>query len=178
MKSHKLLLKSTLILIYFKYQNLSANNSQANDSGICIQNTTTNALGAVGNCSRVDKYPYNLKRCDQVIMLKAKMIHATNCRKSINIFLTLSAYYVNVFSSKNSERLLLSINTKEIDGLPEIQKNSTECLSFFPKKFDKLVLCFSTPKLAKIIYDDFLKLFACSKGFRIDSRKFLLIFNF
>ena len=160
---------------------LPAVNSRANDTGLCkidgIKNTT-NAVGVVGNDSYVDKYPYDLKRCDQVIMLKAKMINPINCRKSINVFITLSAYYVNVFSHKNSERLLRSINNKEFDGLPEMQKNSTECITFFPKKYDKLILCFSSVKLAKIIYEDYFKLFSCSHGYGVDGVDCLDKINF
>jgi len=153
-------------------------NSKANDTGLCkidgIKNTT-NVVGIVGNDSFVDKYPYTVKRCDQVIMLKAKMIHPTNCRKSINVFFTLSAYYLNIFSHKNSERLLQSYHNKEFDGLPEIQKNSTECLTFYPIKYDKLILCFSSPKLAKIIYEDYLKLFSCSHGYNDSNILFILL---
>ena len=157
-------------------------NTHRNETGICkidgIQNTT-NAFGVVGNDSYVDKYPYTLKRCDQVIMLPAKMVHPTNCMKSVHVFITLSAYYVNVFSHKNSERLLESVNNKEFDGLPEIMKNSPECISFFPKKYDKLNLCFGKASLARIIYDDYLKLFSCSKGFNIDGGNlFFSIFYF
>ena len=85
----------------------------------------------VRNNSYVDKYPYKLDRCDQVLMIKAKMIHHINCKKSLNLFLTISAYYLNIFSHKNPEKLLYSFNTKDFDGLPEIQKNSDECLEFF-----------------------------------------------
>lgn len=110
-------------------------------------------------------------------MLKAQYVHPTNCRKSLSIFLTLSAYYVNVFSHKNSERLIQSINTNEMLGLPEIQKNSTECLEFYPKKFDKMIICFNSPKIAKIIYEDYLKLFSCRHGYGVDtSKKFIYKF--
>jgi len=96
---------------------------------------TTNATNVVGKVSGADTivnaYPYEIKRCDQVLQVTAQRIPNFDDYTSRSpAFFTLSAYLMNMFESQDSSKLLESVSLGHIQALPEILKGSKDCLLF------------------------------------------------
>ena len=103
--------------------------------GASLNNTahdTTNVLGAMTTKDViVDKRPYDVKRCDNVIMLDAKRIPDFDDFTSRSpAFFTMSAYLINMFESKDNNKLMESIALAHIRQLPVLLKGSKDCMIF------------------------------------------------
>lgn len=93
---------------------------------------STNVVGALSSSDVIiNKAPYEVTKCDQVIMLAAKRIKNFEDYTSRSpAFFTMSAYLINMFESKDNNKLLESINLAHIQKLPQVMKGSKNCLLF------------------------------------------------
>jgi len=67
----------------------------------------------------INKYPFKLNRCDQVVKLKAKFItDMGDYRKRSEGYFTLTSHYVNLYRDSGYKTLLRSILTSESPQVP------------------------------------------------------------
>jgi hypothetical protein len=123
---------------------------------------TTNVVGALATEDViVNKAPYEITKCDQVIMLDAKRIgNPDDFTSRAPAFYTMSAYLINMFESKDNNKLLESINLAHIKVLPNLLQGSKTCLLFQDGYSDRnITLCLDdklTLESIKKSYSDFM----------------------
>lgn len=95
--------------------------------------TNISAVGALKTQEEitVDKPPYEISRCDQVMMLEAqRILNFEDYTTRAPAFFTLSAYILNMFESKDNNKLLESINLGHIKKIPSFLMGSKDCVIF------------------------------------------------
>lgn len=93
---------------------------------------SSNALGYVGPVNySVSVPPYVVKSCDQVILVPVKRISNFNdyCKKDEG-FLTMSVYMVNLFETKDSNKLVESITLDKMTNIPVPLAGAPGCIDF------------------------------------------------
>lgn len=144
------------------------------NNGTCVlkgKRNSTNALGMVGKPSlAVQRFPYLLDSCDQVILVPGFLIQANNYFANKPAFLTLSTYYANVFEKKNSDNLIKSISLDKISQIPQPIKGAPVCTSI-KSELDEINFCFKNQKILNNILQSFKDLLACRKGMAITKGK-------
>ncbi len=93
---------------------------------------TTNVVGALSTADVIiNKAPYEVTKCDQVVMITAKRIENFDDYTSRSpAFFTMSAYLINMFESQDNNKLLESINLDHIRIIPSVLRGSKNCLGF------------------------------------------------
>ena len=114
----------------------------------------TNSIGLKVDTSVIlDKYPFMISRCDQLVLFKAKYISDLgDYRTRKDGFFTLSAYYVNQFRDKDAKQLdesvLLSESTRKASHL----RGARGCVVVSGGKHRKdIAMCLANKKQAKNI---------------------------
>jgi hypothetical protein len=123
---------------------------------------TTNVVGALTTSDAIiDKAPYVIKRCDQVVMLDAKRIsNYDDFTSRAPAFFTFSAYIINMFEGKDNNKLLESISLDHIKIIPGILRGSKTCLGLQDSiNFRNITVCLddqATLDAVQKVYDDFM----------------------
>jgi hypothetical protein len=128
---------------------------------------TTNTLGALATQDTiVDKEPYDVSRCDQVIMLNAKRIaNFDDFSSRAPAFFTISAYMINMFESKDNNKLLESIALSHIKQLPVQLKGSKNCMIFKDSvNHRNITMCIDAPIVFEEIEKAYSDLMTCRVG--------------
>jgi hypothetical protein len=126
------------------------------------QKNASNALGYVGPSDySITSFPFKIKRCDQVVLLPVKRMTDFNdyCKTS-EAFFTMSVYMVNLFESKDSNKLLESITLDKLTNVPTQIVGAPNCLDFKGTNGKRMGICFSNEvEVKNIIYGfkDFMK---------------------
>lgn len=131
------------------------------------QNLITNTLGGLSTKDTiVDKEPYDVSRCDQVIMLNAQRIpNIEDYTSRAPAFFTLSAYMLNMFESKDNNKLLESISLSHIKQLPVQLKGSKNCMIFKDSvNHRSITMCIDSPTVFDQIEKTYSDLMTCRVG--------------
>ncbi len=107
--------------------------ASTNTTATASTNTTKTTLNSVGGLSHPDvivsKEPYEITSCAQVLEVEVQTLADQNdytTRKPA--FVTMSAYLINLFESKDNNKLLESISLANLDVVPHILKGSVSCM--------------------------------------------------
>lgn len=128
---------------------------------------TTNVVGALTTADViVNKAPYEITRCDQVVMLTAKRIsNFDDYTSRAPGFFTLSAYLVNMFESQDNNKLLESISLDHIKILPSILRGSKNCLGFQDSvNFRNITICLDDQPTFDAIFKAYNDFMNCRMG--------------
>jgi len=146
MKLFSILILTILFFQICANQNENVDKRRKTNTNTEMQNNTKNnkvkkekppILNSVGRQVYVSKkgdivltkFPFEVTRCDQVVAFKAQFITNLNeYRARQNGYFTLTAHYVNLFASKNHQRLLKSILLSEIAKKPQKMVGSGGCI--------------------------------------------------
>ncbi len=104
-----------------------------------------------------------------MLLIPGKRIFPENdYTKKIEAFFTISAYMVNSFESKDSNKLLESIAMSHMNIMPYILQGSKNCL-FFQDNVTKrkISMCLEDEMVLKEIQTAFVTLFNCRNGGRM-----------
>lgn len=114
----------------------------------------------------VDKAPFNITQCDQVIQYEAEtFVNNTDYSKRKPAFFTLSAFMINMFSNKSSSDLLESISLSSINVSPSILHGSKSCVNFEDSTTSRQInMCFKTKEEAENILKAYQTLLNCRGG--------------
>lgn len=106
-------------------------------------------------------------------MIPGKRIFPENdYTKKVDAFFTISAYMVNMFESKDSNKFLESIAMSHIKIMPYILTGSKNCLLFQDSvTYRKITMCLEDPNLMNEIQEAYLALFNCRNGGNIVAKK-------
>jgi hypothetical protein len=131
----------------------------------------TNVVGAIKPDIVIDKAPYELKSCDQVLYITAERISIHNDYTSrSSAFFTMSAYLINMFESKDTNKLLESINLGHIKVVPHVLQGSKNCIIYNDAHSNRnITLCISDQTVLEQwqkAYDDFMR---CRMGGNLNS---------
>ena len=111
-----------------------ANNSSVNKTANFTSANQTNALGVLKPGTIVDKPPFAINSCDQVIFYQANTLKDNNDYTSrIPAFFTISAYMINMFESIETNKLKESINIGHIRNYPALLIGSKTCIAVIDK---------------------------------------------
>lgn len=118
---------------------------------------------------QIDKAPYVVTNCDQVLLFPGKRIFPENdYTKKIPAYFTMSAYMVNAFTAKNNSDLLQSVAVANMNQMPSVLQGSKDCMQFYDTKtFRSFTMCLEEPILGQI-QKAFQTFFNCRNGFGFD----------
>lgn len=119
---------------------------------------------------QIDKAPYVLTNCDQVLLFPGKRIFPENdYTKKIPAYFTMSAYLVNVFTQKNSSDLLQSVAVANMNTMPTVLQGSKDCMFFADNvTFRSFTMCLEEPVLSQI-QKAFQQFYNCRNGYGFNS---------
>ncbi len=148
----------------------SPSGSSPSPSGSPPSNSTlaSNVVGAMHSVDdvRVDKSPFKVSRCDQVLTFDADTFSDHDDYASRKkAYFTISAYLINVFDGKDVNKLDESISLYNIKDSPKILMGSKSCVNFNDKTNVKnITICMSEEHDATNIIKAFEKLMQCRTG--------------
>jgi hypothetical protein len=114
----------------------------------------TNSIGLkVDKSVIVEKFPFVINRCDQLVMFKAQYISDMgDYRFRKPGFFTISAYYVNQFRDKDAKQLDQSILLTESSRFPSHLRGARGCVLINGGKHRQdIAICLANKKQAKNI---------------------------
>jgi hypothetical protein len=144
-----------------------SNNKKANNN----KETATNVVGSVQSKDVVvDTPPYKITRCDQVVMFNAQTLSDDEdylSRK--DVFFTMSAYLINMFETKDNNKLLESVGIAHITKIPDVLEGTKTCLIFLDSvSIRNIVMCFNSEDVMNQIHEAFKEIMQCRVGGKID----------
>jgi hypothetical protein len=114
----------------------------------------TNSIGLkVDKSVILEKYPFTISRCDQLVLFKAKYIwDLGDYRFRKDGFFTISAYYVNQFRDKDAKQLDQSVLLTESTVVPQHIRGARGCVRINGGKHRQdIAMCLADKKQAKNI---------------------------
>ena len=133
---------------------VSASNSSAKGKPVIQKGKHTNSIGLKVDINVVlDKYPFMITRCDQLVLFKAKYISDMgDYRTRKEGFFTISAYYVNQFRDKDAKHLDQSVLLTESTTKASHLRGARGCIVVSGGKHRQdIAMCLSNKKQAKNI---------------------------
>jgi hypothetical protein len=146
--------------------NSTLSNSTSNATVAQVANTT-NVVGALSTSDVIiNKAPYEVTKCEQVIMLKAKRIaDFDDYTTRAPAFFTMSAYLINMFESQDNNKLLESINLAHIKIIPSVLEGSKTCLGFQDGvNYRNISLCIDDQETFDAILKSYNSFMTCRMG--------------
>jgi len=144
--------------------NAKKNNKKSNDRA-------TNVVGGVyGQIVQLKTSPYNVTRCDQVVMFDAQtLVEKDDYSTRKDAFFTINAYMVNMFESQDSNKLLESINISHIKEVPGELLGAINCYLFTDTINGRSIeMCFKTRRELDDIVMAYKKLMECRFGKEVE----------
>ncbi len=129
------------------------------------KNNATNAVGMVGPSNySLTAFPYKVKACDQIILVKGEMIkNFTNyCQKSPSYF-TMSIYMVNVFSAEQPDKLINSITLDRLSKVPSLLAGVPNCIDFQGSN-SRIAVCFDSDATVQKLLEAYNSFLRCRMG--------------
>jgi hypothetical protein len=129
--------------------------------------THTNSIGLKVDTSVIlEKYPFHITRCDQLVLFKAKYIwDMGDYRFRKDGFFTISAYYVNQFRDKDAKQLDQSILLTESNTIARHIRGARGCVLINGGKHRKdIAVCLANKKQAKNILNVLAEFQKCRMG--------------
>lgn len=149
-------------------------NKTKNSNGTCYKKKNTNSTNAIGKFGKRDlvyKFPFLLESCDQVLLVKGFVIELENYFNSTPVYMTMSAYMLNLFEKENPDNLLKSISLDKLVGVPTAVAGAPQCLAFKALN-EQINFCFKSEKIKTNAMTSVNQLLGCRKGIPIDDSKF------
>ena len=131
------------------------------------QEKHTNSIGLKVDTSVIlDKYPFMISRCDQLVLFKAKYISDMgDYRFRKDGFFTLSAYYVNQFRDKDAKQLDQSVLLSESTNKASHLRGARGCVVVSGGKHRQdIAMCLANKKQAKNILNVLQEFEKCRMG--------------
>jgi hypothetical protein len=144
-----------------------ANQKKANNKKL----EATNVVGSLQTKDIiVEASPFEIKRCDQVVMFNAKTLaDQEDYLSRKDAFFTISAYLVNMFESKDSNKLLESISLSHITNVVGPLRGTKYCLLFVDSVSERnLVMCLKDENEMVEIHKAYEHLNKCRVGGEIE----------
>jgi hypothetical protein len=142
-------------------------NKKANNN----KETATNVVGSLQSKDViVETPPYKITRCDQVVMFNAQTLaDEEDYLSRKDAFFTISAYLINMFESKDSNKLLESIGIAHILQVPGVLQGTKTCLMFMDSaSVRNIVMCFKTEDEMNQIHNAYKEIMKCRVGGKVD----------
>ena len=127
----------------------------------------TNSIGLKVDTSVIlDKYPFMISRCDQLVLFKAKYISDLgDYRFRKDGFFTMSAYYVNQFRDKDAKQLDQSVLLSESTNRASHLRGARGCVVISGGKHRQdIAMCLANKKQAKNILSVLQEFEKCRMG--------------
>ena len=127
----------------------------------------TNSIGLKVDTSVIlDKYPFMISRCDQLVLFKAKYISDLgDYRFRKDGFFTMSAYYVNQFRDKDAKQLDQSVLLSESTNRASHLRGARGCVVISGGKHRQdIAICLANKKQAKNILSVLQEFEKCRMG--------------
>jgi hypothetical protein len=129
---------------------------------------STNAVGSLKLASEiiVNSAPYKVNRCDQVVMFDAKRLAINDDYTSrAPAYFTMSAYLVNMFEAKDSNKLLESINLGHMRNIQMLLQGSKNCMLYQDStNFRNITMCLNDDAMLASINEAYGQLARCRMG--------------
>jgi hypothetical protein len=127
---------------------------------------STNVIGISKGNIIVDAMPYKVTQCDQVVQITAQTIKDYDDYTSRSpAFFTMSAYMINLFESKDNNKLIESIDLGHIKILPHILQGSKSCMIFKDDvNFRNASICLDDTQTSDAIEKAYGDLMTCRLG--------------
>jgi len=132
-----------------------------------LEKNASNAAGFVGERNlSIDKAPWRIKSCDQVVQISAQRLKdPEDYSLREPAFFTMSIYMINMFSGKDNTRLVESINVENIANVPDILKGTKTCLQFLDTRNAKNVsMCMEDSDRVDDVKEAFQRIMRCRMG--------------
>jgi len=112
--------------------------------------------------------PWNVERCDQIVIAKRKMIpDHEDFTKRRDIVITITAYYINLFSAENPDKMLHSILFTDSKQLPQMQRGARGCVRVHGGgHVHSIIICGKNEKEGKYLLKAIMKFYDCRAGFK------------
>ena len=144
----------------------SSSSASVPGTNACTDPKSTDVTGKlIENKFIITHAPYELKRCDSVLIIEGATIPSLKnyAIKTMQLF-TMSAYMINAFNSKDGKSLSQHLLLEDIPTIPSVIYGTLRCLTFNNKKGDPIIMCLDNEDQAKQIIDVFLELLKCRIG--------------
>lgn len=116
--------------------------------------------------------PWNVERCDQIVEAKRKMIpDHEDFTKRREVLITITAYYINLFSVENPDKLLHSILFTDSKRFPMLQRGARGCVRVHGGHVHSIIICGNNEKEGKYLHKAIMKFYDCRAGFKKPPKK-------
>jgi hypothetical protein len=124
----------------------------------------TNAVGKVGKTQySVNKPPYRVERCDQILLIPGKkMDNKDYCQKE-EAFMTMSIYMINFFLTKDPNLLFDSYPMYEITQIPTQLAGAPDCTAWVTKH-RSFLFCYQNEEVLHQVIDAYYDFLKCRSG--------------
>jgi hypothetical protein len=133
-----------------------------------VSNSTTfiNSLGVKMKNAQIKKPPYKIQRCDQVVFVNGeRFISYYNYSDRQETFFEIGIYVVNMFDSKNTDKLIESVEQSHLTKLPDFIEGSGTCLDIMmSNEHKRFPICLESEEIMKQIQQVFFDFMRCRKG--------------
>lgn len=121
----------------------------------------------------VNKAPWKVERCDQIVIAKRKMIpDHEDFTKRRDVVITITAYYINLFSAQNPDKLLHSILFSNSKRLPMMQRGARGCVHIDGGlHHHSIIICGNNKKEGHNLLAAIKKFSACRGGYKKPPKK-------
>jgi hypothetical protein len=128
-----------------------------------------NSFGKKVNAKTIlNKKPWKVTRCDQIVITKRKIIpNHEDLTKRKTVVFTITAYYINLFSENNPDKLIQSILFTDSKILPKMQRGAEGCIKIDGGKFHKsMIICGDNKKEGEYLLAAIRKFHECRGGLK------------
>jgi hypothetical protein len=123
----------------------------------------TDALGIVGFTNySINKPPYVVKRCDQILLIHGKKLDLLDYCIKDDAFMTMSIYMVNFFLKKDSNNLLDSYNMNDITAIPSALPGAPGC-TMWQTKTKSFPFCYESVEILDQVTKAYYEFLHCRK---------------
>lgn len=124
----------------------------------------TDAVGYVGFTNySVNKPPYKVKRCDQILLLPGKKLDPKDyCRKE-DAFMTMSIYMSNFFLKKDPNKLVESFPMDQINSIPQALPGAPGC-TMWTTKTRSFPFCYESQEILDQVIEAYYAFMNCRRG--------------
>jgi hypothetical protein len=123
-------------------------------------------LGIQVNNAQIKNPPYKIERCDQVVFVSGERFTSFyNYSERHKTFFEIDIYVVNMFDSKNTEKLIESVEQSSLSKLPDFIEGTRTCLDIqVSNEHKRFPICLESQEIMKQIQQVFLDFWRCRKG--------------
>lgn len=129
----RLMYLSILIVLLLKFDQISSTNVHVNNNIESQTEYIDKKLNALGQKTAhpvvLSTFPMTVKSCDNIAIFKAKYIKDLNEYREREVgWFTVSAYTINLYKSKDADKLIHSVQFANLKTKPMILKGARSCI--------------------------------------------------